>query len=207
MLTFAPMNVSVTDAYSTLSFTELQNRLAERGLHEKIGSALAAGGLTAFVQLDGDHRFYRVPLEHWNRPNPFLEGEPGDQLFCWGSSNVPVKFHDRPLLFFLNEVEDWEADGAGDNQTAPDQDWVSKEMRGDLPPSAKPNDRQFEEAAHSAAQIVREHKLLPAAAFRQVRSNSEVMPDTKNREPESILRAIRKAYDLMYDRSGMPHQN
>lgn len=133
MLNFPPMSVSRADGYETMSFYELQNRLAAKGMHERIASALSSGGLTAYVQLDGDDRFFRVPIAHWCRPSPFMEGEPGEVLFCWGSSDVPAQFHDRPLLFLLSNVEGWEASETGESHP------VEKTDRTGLPgrPSSK----------------------------------------------------------------------
>lgn len=70
--------------------------------------------------------------------------------------------------------------------------------RGKLPSSAKPNDRKHEEYAHSAAEIVRDEGVLPQKAFRRV-----VVSETM-RADDSIIRAIRSAFDLMYDQTGMP---
>lgn len=70
-----------------------------------------------------------------------------------------------------------------------------------LPPSAKPNDYKYAEFAHQAAVLVRSKKILPQAAFRQV------APEVPMRQPASIERAIRHAYDLLYDSNGVPRQN
>ena len=131
MLTFAP--VSRTDNYVTLSFTDLCQR---HDYGDRVGSlkgSLKDGDLVAYVQIEGDARFWQVPRAHWAKTNQSLEGEPGETLFCWGSSDVPVQFRDRPLLFFLNEVEDWEkdepseqVDGVTQEASGSDEDdWLS----------------------------------------------------------------------------------
>lgn len=94
--------------FETLSFSDLIRRPEAPNSLEPIHAALGAGDLVAYVQLEDGPSFYRVPTEHWRQPNPLLEGEPGDHLFCWGSSDVPAKFHDKPLLFFADEVAKWE---------------------------------------------------------------------------------------------------
>lgn len=73
--------------------------------------------------------------------------------------------------------------------------------RPSLPSSAKPSDRRHEEFAHNAAEKVRHEGLTPQAAFRAV------APEDKTRDADSILRAIRSAYDLMYDRTGHAIKN
>lgn len=73
--------------------------------------------------------------------------------------------------------------------------------RPSLPTSAKPSDKRHEEFAHLAAEKVRADGMTPQAAFRAV------APQDKTRDKDSILRAIRSAYDLMYDRTGHAIKN
>lgn len=76
-------------------------------------------------------------------------------------------------------------------------------LEGSLPAIATDSDRQNEAAAHAAAEIVRYKRCPLAEAIRQVRHLVEV----KNRDDESIDRAIRRSYRLMYDRHGVPIKN
>ena len=77
------------------------------------------------------------------------------------------------------------------------------DLRGILPASAKPNDRKYEADAHKAAEIVRSEGVLPSKAFmRLANQHNDPMFDNA-----SVERAIRQAYDLMYDKKGNPHQN
>jgi hypothetical protein len=75
----------------------------------------------------------------------------------------------------------------------------SNGQRGKLPASAKPNDRKYEESAHSAAKAVREKKVKKSEAFRDEATSYSGVPET-------VQRAIRQAYDSMYDENGQPHQ-
>ena len=73
-------------------------------------------------------------------------------------------------------------------------------QKGTLPARATPGDRRNERAAHDAVAFVRSGMNV-SAAIREVMS--EV--DHKNRNPDSVGRAIREAYNLMYDRHGNLH--
>ena len=75
--------------------------------------------------------------------------------------------------------------------------------RGTLPASAKANDRKYEPDAHEAAAIVQMEGVLPSKAFKRLATqyDDQMILNT------SVERAIRQAYDLMYDNKGRPHQN
>jgi hypothetical protein len=75
----------------------------------------------------------------------------------------------------------------------------SNSQRGKLPASAKPNDRKYEESAHAAAKAMREKKVKKSEAFRDEATSYSGVPET-------VQRAIRQAYDSMYDENGNPHQ-
>lgn len=75
--------------------------------------------------------------------------------------------------------------------------------RGILPASAKANDRKYEADAHKAAEIVRTEGVPPSKAFTRLADQY----DEKMFLSTSVERAIRQAYDLMYDNKGNPHQN
>lgn len=77
------------------------------------------------------------------------------------------------------------------------------DRRGILPASAKANDRKYEPDAHKAAEIVRTEGVLPSKAFTRLANQY----DEKMFLSTSVERAIRQAYDLMYDNKGNPHQN
>lgn len=77
------------------------------------------------------------------------------------------------------------------------------DRRGILPASAKANDQKYEVAAHEAAEIVRTEGVPPSKAFKRLadqHGDAAIQAD-------SVERAMRHAYDLMYDKKGNPHQN
>jgi len=76
-------------------------------------------------------------------------------------------------------------------------------FRGSLPSIATNSDRRNEAAAHAAAEVVRDNRCRLAEAIRQVRH----MVEEDNRDQESIDRAIRRSYRLMYDPHGFPIKN
>lgn len=78
---------------------------------------------------------------------------------------------------------------------------------GALPPGASDNDRKYAGFAHKAAAIIRREGIKKRAkAFRRV--VDEFHHEIENPpHPPSIVRAVRKAYDLMYDDRGKPIQN
>jgi hypothetical protein len=77
------------------------------------------------------------------------------------------------------------------------------DRRGILPASAKANDRKYEGPAHEAAEIVRIERVPPSKAFKRLADQH----GEKMFLSTSVERAIRQAYDLMYDNKGNPHQN
>lgn len=81
---------------------------------------------------------------------------------------------------------------------AHDQTSGSVALKGSLPLSATDSDRQ-----HEAAQVVREARCTLAEAIRRIRH----LADPKGRSEDSIDRAIRRSYRLMYDRHGLPIKN
>lgn len=74
--------------------------------------------------------------------------------------------------------------------------------RGRLPRRAAKGDRLNEAAAHEAAKMVRNGLSIQAAAIEVVH-----MVEAKNRDPASIVRGIRNAFNLMYDKRGKPIKN
>lgn len=98
--------------FQTLGHGDLWERLGRisRDPGEVIKGGLRQGSLVAYLHREQEGLFYRVPADHWRSDGAFLEGEPGETLFCWGNSDVPAQLHDLPLLFFLDEVEEWEAE-------------------------------------------------------------------------------------------------
>ncbi len=78
---------------------------------------------------------------------------------------------------------------------------LDEQVRGVLPDNAKPNDVKHEQFAHDAAKLIRTKKIRLSEAIRQVR------PSDPMRAAESIDRAIRRAFDLMYDIQGRPIKN
>lgn len=104
-MVFAP--VERVGSFETIGYYELLERPSLVGQKSMVDEALPSGELRAYVQPDGDSRFYRVPAAHWTISAP-LEGEPGETLWCWSNSDVPANLQNRPLLFFRDEVEEWE---------------------------------------------------------------------------------------------------
>jgi len=78
---------------------------------------------------------------------------------------------------------------------------------GVLPPGASDNHRKYAGFAHKAAAIIRREGIKKRAkAFRRV--VDEFHHEIENPpDPTSIVRAVRMAYDLMYDDRGKPIQN
>jgi hypothetical protein len=74
-------------------------------------------------------------------------------------------------------------------------------MRGTLPTHARPSDHHYAEAAHQAAETVRERHIKPGTAFAQI---AKTYPRKVGTE-DSAARAMRHTYDLMYDGKGSPH--
>lgn len=75
---------------------------------------------------------------------------------------------------------------------------------GKLPINAKPNDRLYEGRAHRAAELVRSQNIKKAEAFRQVLMDDPLGPHVLEL---SQIRALRHAYESMYDNLGVPHPN
>lgn len=73
---------------------------------------------------------------------------------------------------------------------------------GKLPINAKPNDRLYEGRAHRAAELVRSENIKKAEAFRQVLKDDPLGPHVSEL---SQIRALRQAYESMYDNLGAPH--
>lgn len=86
---------------------------------------------------------------------------------------------------------------------AHDQTFAPDVLKGTLPASATNSDRQHEVAAHAAAEVVRETRCSLAKAIRRIRH----LADPKGRAEDSIDRAIRQTYQLMYDRHGFAIKN
>ncbi len=76
---------------------------------------------------------------------------------------------------------------------------------GALPPGASANDRKHAGLAHQAAGLIRTEGIKKPKAIRRVVEES---PDDlkEMRKLDSIERAVRNAYDLMYDDEGIPLQ-
>ncbi|MFN3847508.1 MAG: hypothetical protein ACK4RZ_17055 [Paracoccaceae bacterium] len=144
-----------------------------------------------------------IPVEFWR---PFQRGEEGVSA-DWDAGD-----------FRLDDVRDSDGTWSGrvrdvhfDRLDLPSA-WLAQAhdpvppldaLRGTLPASATNSDRQHEESAHAAAQLVREMRCRLAAAIRQVRH----LADPKGRSEDSIDRAIRRSYRLMYDGHGLPIKN
>jgi hypothetical protein len=85
----------------------------------------------------------------------------------------------------------------------PPQNSAARGQHGILPDSAKPSDRKYENEAHNAASIVRSEGVLPSKAFNRLAAQRTDLSIQIN----SVESAIRRAYGLMYDKNGYPHQN
>lgn len=75
--------------------------------------------------------------------------------------------------------------------------------RGSLPPHASKSAREHERAAHAAAAVVRKKNCSVSAAIRSVRH----MVEAGNRTDDSVDRAIRNCFELMYTGHGKPITN
>ena len=76
---------------------------------------------------------------------------------------------------------------------------AARPLRGTLPKNAKSNDRLYEAHAHRAAEMVRSENIKKAEAFRRVLKHE---PPAPNLDEASQIRALRHAYDSMYDSRG-----
>lgn len=77
-------------------------------------------------------------------------------------------------------------------------------LLGTLPESAKHNDYRYAEHAHRAAELVRSENIKRSEAFRRVLKHE---PPAPHLQDASQIRALRHAYDSMYDELGAPIQN
>ncbi|MFZ1742277.1 MAG: hypothetical protein WAT93_05445 [Pontixanthobacter sp.] len=144
-----------------------------------------------------------IPVEFWR---PFQRGD-DRALADWDAGDFrldDVRDSDctwsgrvRDVHFDRLELPSAWLSKAHDQTAAPDA------LKGTLPASATNSDRQHEAAAHAAAEFVRDTRCSLAAALRQVRH----LVEENNRNEESIDRAIRRSYRLMYDRGGFPVKN
>lgn len=144
-----------------------------------------------------------IPIEFWR---PFQRGD--DRVLAdWDAGD-----------FRLDDVRDSDGTWSGrvrdvhlDRLELPsawlaephDQTSEPDALKGTLPASATNSDRLHEVAAHAAAEVVRETRCSLAKAIRQIRH----LADPKPRAEDSIDRAIRRSYRLMYDGHGFPIKN
>lgn len=150
---------------------------------------------------EGDHVV--IPVEFWR---PFQRGD-DRALTDWDAGD-----------FRLDDVRDsggtwlgWVRDVHFDRLDLPtawfaqahDQVPPPDALKGTLPATATNSDRQHEVAAHEAAQVMREARCRLAEAIRRIRH----LADPKGRSEDSIDRAIRRSYRLMYDAHGLPIKN
>lgn len=117
---------------------------------------------------------------------------PLKQQGCWSIELGRLEF-DAAGFFEFFDIDPCEL--AND---LPDREASLK--RGQLPASASLSSREHEDAAHRVAEIVRQDKGSVSKALVQVR---EIVA-ARNRTPESIDRAVREAFNLMYDKRGFP---
>lgn len=102
----------------------------------------------------------------------------------------------KPLREETNQVDDPRASRpVGPSFAEPES---VNGLRGTLPEFAKPSDWKHEDHAHAAAALVRARKVTPQAAC------AEVAPVDPTRAENSVVAAVRRAYDLMYDKKGWP---
>lgn len=79
---------------------------------------------------------------------------------------------------------------------------IQSEQIGNLPPNAKPTHKKHAPFAHQAAILFRTGQVPSIEAACRA-----VAPDEPMRDPKSVVRAIRGAFDLMYDKRGMSIRN
>lgn len=78
---------------------------------------------------------------------------------------------------------------------------IGSQLRGTLPPSAKPAHRKVEDQAHRAAEIIRQDGVTIAQAARIAAAEFPAPPIVL---PASYETSIRRSFDLMYDKKGKP---
>lgn len=150
-----------------------------------------------------DSDFVVIPVEFWL---PFQRGDGGasadwsvgdfklaacgDPEGAWSGWARDVHFDSIDLPAVWSAVVD-------DGEAATDA------AKGILPARATQSDREHEDAAHAAAEIVRTARCSLEQALAKVRH----LVEEKNRQEASINRAIRRSYRLMYDPHGLPIKN
>ena len=213
--------VRAIDLASMFEFTEDQFELALIRACAQ-GSIAAWAGKALFIEGDISHREvnWPIPIEAWasrNAPssrnahygdfNPAFSVRDGT-LRGYGFSPVVIMSPDARVVensaieFQLSRIE-FDGDDLAYHMEAlgfSNSERLQCTRKGALPSCATSSNRRHEKAAHDAVAHVREGKTV-AAAIREVIDQV----DPKGRTPDSVGRAIREAYNLMYDLRGNPH--
>lgn len=166
-----------------------------------------------FVSREGDMR--KMGVNEWGCPFEVAV----DRFNCDGLSRDPRYLTSRPAsgindaeyyAQFHGELQVLKADLAkalnqiaSPERVGPSVDTaltgsLETSGRAVMPAHAGKSERDHEMAAHRAAEIVRERRCSASAAFLDVLAS---VPES-NRSQDSVVRAIRRAFNLMYDNHG-----
>lgn len=111
------------------------------------------------------------------------------------AAEIQVLREELEPLLSISDIQMKTAYSSNDSQTRDDIE-MNPPL---LPASAKPNHWKHLSYAHMAAKLLREDKsVLAEEAFRKV------APPDATRKDDSIRRAIRDAFDLIYKSDGTP---
>ena len=213
--------VRAIDLASTFKLPEEQIQLAlVRGCAQ--GNIASWAGQAFFIEGDISHREvdWPIPREAWvSRNDPSSSNttqDDGNPVFSLrdgtlrgrGFSPVVLEVPYARIVeissieFQLSRIE-FDGDDLGYHIQGlgnPTPERRKCPPKGTLPPRATPGDRRNEKAAHDAVAFVR-RGMSVSAAIREVMDQV----DAENRNPDSVSRGIRQAYNLMYDRNGNLH--
>ena len=157
---------------------------------------LLDGALSAYIWAPSNH-WFRVPKGYWHRDGFTFHDVIERVGFAdqyWDSEpflDAPPDLEGQPFVVWSEDLSQWRSE-------------VAKEdlfRRGTLPSRSTKSHRDHESAAHNVARLLQSKTCRSVAAGIQL---SLDCVDGNNRTDDSIARAIRNAYDLMYDLRGDP---
>jgi hypothetical protein len=137
----------------------------------------------------GTYRDFDVPKAFWDR---VALGSTG-----WRTGNFEISVGADSIIAFVN-VKIASTSVVYVDTISPNRS-NEKDFLGTLPKHSNNSDRKHEGAAHKVAKLVRNGSSI-ADGIRQCQGG--VIVD--GRQEESIARAIRRSYNLMYNKRGLP---
>lgn len=152
--------------------------------------------------IDGRETRQKRELHTWFWSN--FDGVTSDWevgLFVRRDGQTGTEYTASCVEFSLTDIQSLKGDADALTPTVPTPS-KSDDIRPGLPANAKANDHKHADYAHKAAEMLRSDKSLKAE-----KAFSIVAPNDPSRERTSVIRAIRKSFELMYRLDGVPHQN